>query len=154
MIDVPQITQSKEQLTAVVHLQIAKDEIQRVMAPAIQEVMATVAGQGVGVAGPVFTHHFRITPTLWDFEVGVPVKAPVAAAGRVRPGKLRATRLARTTYHGPYEGLGEGWGELKAWLSAQGYEAATDLWESYLVGPESSLGPQAWCTELNQPLVR
>jgi len=154
MIDTPLITMSNEQLTAVIHLQIAKDEIQRAMGPAIQEVMAAVAAQDIARAGPVFTHHFKITPAGWDFEVGVPVLAQVSATGRVRPGRLPATRVARTNYRGPYEGLGAAWAEFRAWVDAQGQAATLDLWEFYVVGPESNLGPNAWCTELNQPLTK
>ena len=154
MIDAPQITQSKEQFTAVIHLEIAKDEIQRAMGPAIQEVMSAIAAQGIPMAGPVFSHHFKITATSWDFEVGVPVKAPVATAGRVRPSALPATRVARTNYRGPYEGLGAAWGELQTWLRSRAHVAAGDLWEVYVLGPESNPDPKAWCTELKQPLTK
>lgn len=153
MIDAPQITESHEQLAAVIHLQIARDDIQDAMAHAMRELISTIAAQGIAMAGPVFSHHFQILPTGWDLEVGVPVKTPVAAIGRVRPGKLPATRIARTNYHGPYEGLGAAWGQFRMQLSSQGHVAAKDLWEVYVVGPESNLGPEGWCTELNQPLL-
>lgn len=51
-------------------------------------------------------------PDTFDFEVGVPVAAPVAAAGRVKPGELPAATVARTVYHGDYSGLGEAWGRV------------------------------------------
>lgn len=45
--------------------------------------------------------------------------------GRVKPGELpAASKVARTVYHGSYEGLGAAWSE-----------------------------PASWRTELNQPLV-
>ena len=37
---------------------------------------------------------------------------------------------------------------------AQGFQPAGGLWESYVVGPESSPDPMTWRTELNQPLLR
>jgi effector-binding domain-containing protein len=73
--------------------------------------------------------------------------------GRVQPGQLPAVRVARTVYHGGYEGLGGGWGELMAWIAANGHTAATDLWEVYLTDPSSSPDPASWRTELNRPLV-
>ena len=60
--------------------------------------------------------------------------------------------LARTVYHGPYQGLPDGWGEFVQWMKANGHEQAEDLWEVYLVGPQSSPDPADWRTELNRPL--
>jgi effector-binding domain-containing protein len=92
-------------------------------------------------------------PEVFDLEIGVPVTAPVTSVGRVQPGQLPATTVARTVYHGGYEGLGAAWGAFDAWLAANGHTSAPNLWECYRVGPESSLDPAEWRTELNRPLV-
>jgi effector-binding domain-containing protein len=92
-------------------------------------------------------------PEVFDFAAGVPVAKPVSSSGRVQPGQLPAARVARTIYHGPYEGLGAAWGEFNAWLAANGHAPEPDLWESYVAGPESSPNPAAWRTELNRPLA-
>lgn len=153
MIDTPQITQTADQLTAVIRLTIPKEEMRTVMGPGITELMSTVAAQGIGPAGPWFTHHLRMAPDVFDFEIGVPVTAPVAAAGRVQPGQWPATKVARTVFRGNYEGLGPAWGEFDAWVAANGHTPAADLWECYVAGPESSPDPAAWRTELNRPLA-
>ena len=153
MIDTPQITQTAVQLTAVIHLTIPREEIRNVMGPGITELMAAIAAQGIAPAGPWFSHHFRMDPDVFDFEVGVPVASPVTAVGRVRPGQLPAARVARTVYHGPYEGLGAAWGEFEAWIAANGHTPGPDLWECYVAGPESGADPAAWRTEFNRPLV-
>lgn len=151
-IDTPEITQSQKLLTAVIRLKIPRDQIQHVMGPAIGEVMATVAEQGLTPAGPVFSHHFRMSPDAFDFEVGVPVSRPVRPAGRVVPAELPATKVARTNYRGPYEGLGTAWGEFMHWMEAQGLQQADHLWEFYATGPESGPDPTQWRTELSRPL--
>jgi effector-binding domain-containing protein len=153
MLDNPYITRSDTQLTAVIHLTIPRDEIKNVMGPGIAEIMATLAAQGVNPAGPWFTHFFRMDPSMFDLEISVPVAAPVKAAGRVKPSQLTATKVARTIYHGSYEGLGAAWGEFDAWIKASGLKPCPDLWECYVAGPESSADPAAWRTELNRPLV-
>jgi effector-binding domain-containing protein len=122
------------------------------MGPGIAELMAAVAAQGIAPAGPWFTHHLRMDPATFDFEIGVPVTAQVAASGRVKPGHLPATTVARTVYHGPYEGLGGAWGELDAWIAANGHTPGPDLWECYVVGPEANPDPANWRTQLNRPL--
>ena len=83
----------------------------------------------------------------------MPVTAPVTPVGRVKPATYPAMRVARTIYHGDYEGLGQAWAEFKAWITANGHATGPDLYESYPVGPESSPNPADWRTELSQPLV-
>lgn len=153
MIDTPQIVQTESRQTAVIRFTIPKAEIQQVMGPAIGEVLATVAAQGIGPAGPVFSHHFRMHPDLFDFEVGVPVHSPVSPTGRVIASQLPAATVARTNYRGSYEGLGPAWGEFCEWLAAAGQPTAENVWEYYVKGPESSPNPADWITEFNRPLV-
>lgn len=153
MIETPHLTQSTSWTTAVIRLTIPREEIQNVMGPAIGEVMAAITLQGVAPAGPVFSHHFRMDPGIFDFEVGVPVETPIAPAGRVQPGDLPARAVARTTYRGPYEGLAGAWGEFSAWITASGHAKASDIWECYVRGPESGPDASQWETELNAPLA-
>ncbi len=154
MIDTPQVTQTEAQRTAVIHLTIPRAEIRQVMEPGISELMAAVAAQGMAPTGAWFTHHLKMQPDTFDFEIGVPVPAAVAEAGRVRAGGLPAGKVARTVYQGGYEGLAAAWGELDAWIAANGHTPAPDLWECYVAGPESGTDPAEWRTELNRPLVR
>ena len=55
-----------------------------------------------------------MTSENFDFEICVPVSAPVVPVGRVKPGTFPAVKVARTIYCGAYERLGEAWGEFKA----------------------------------------
>lgn len=153
MLDTPQITNAEPQLAAIIRLTVPREEIRNVMGPAMQEVMATVAEQGLTPAGPLFSHHLKMDPDIFDFEVGVPIARPISAVGRVQPGGLPATRLARTVYRGGFEGLGEAWGEFDEWIRANGLTPAPDLWECYVAAPESDPDPSTWQTELNRPLT-
>ncbi|MBX9788114.1 MAG: GyrI-like domain-containing protein [Pirellulales bacterium] len=131
MIETPQITDLPARQTATIRLTIPSDQIQQEMGPAIGEVMQAIAAQGIAPTGPVFSHHFKMSPDQFDFEVGVPVRRPVAPAGRVEPSNLPAARVARTVYRGGYEGLGGAWGEFHAWIGANGHRPAANLWEFY-----------------------
>ena len=153
MIETPVITQSTARITAVIRFTIPRAEIRTVMGPGMGELMATVAAQGVVPVGSLYSHHFRMDPEIFDFEIGVPVSAPVTVAGRVNPGELPASRVARTVYHGGHEGLGSAWGELNAWIATEGHAPASDLWECYVSGPESCPDPATFRTELNRPLL-
>ncbi|MBX3357257.1 MAG: GyrI-like domain-containing protein [Phycisphaeraceae bacterium] len=153
MLEGPEITQSTAQAAAVIRLTIPRDQIQQVMGPAIGELMAALAACGVSPAGPVYSYHHRMCPTVFDFEVGVPVRSVVEGTGRVRSGELPAARVARAVYRGPYEGLGDAWREFDGWIKANGHATGPGLWESYIAGPESSRDPGMWRTELNRPLL-
>jgi effector-binding domain-containing protein len=154
VIEKPQIVKTATQLAAVIQLVVPREEIRNVMEPGLKEIMTAIAAQGIAPSGPWFTHHHRMDPAVFDFEIGVPVARAVSPAGRVVPGQLPAATVARTVYHGPYEGLGDGWGEFQAWMAAEGHVPASDLWERYVVVPESSSDPSAWRTELSQPLAK
>jgi effector-binding domain-containing protein len=153
MLEPPQITETAAQLTAVIHITVPHEQIRNVMGPGLHELMAAVVAQGMAPAGPWFTHHLRMDPDFFDFEIGVPVTAPVASVGRVQPGQLPAAKVAQTVYQGPYEGLADAWSEFDAWVAARGLTPAPDLWECYVLGPESSPDPSAWRTEVTRPLL-
>jgi len=152
MLDNPRITQTATRLTAVIHFTIPKDEIRNVMGPGLRELMVTIAAQGIQPAGPWFDHHFTIAPDHWDFEIGVPVSAPVVPAGRVKPGKWPAMKVASTVFLGDYEGLAAAWGVFLDWIDTNGHTPATDQYQCYVTGPESSPDPTQWRTELIKPL--
>ena len=153
MIDTPQIAQTAAQRTAFIRLTIPRDEIRTVMGPGIGELMSTVAAQRVAPAGPWFNHHLRMERDTFDFEISVPVAAPVVAAGRVQPGEVPAMTVVRTIYRGPYEGLPGAWGEFDAWIKTSGHATGPELWERYVAGPESSDDPAQWRTELSRRLA-
>ena len=138
MIETPTIVDLPAQAYAALAIFVARDQIKTVMGPGIQELMATLKVQGLTPTGSWFTHHVRRPTDTFDFEIGIPVAAPVTASGRVRPRTSPSMRIARTIYIGPYEGLAGAWGEFTDWIVANGFVRSPDLWEYYLTGPESS----------------
>jgi effector-binding domain-containing protein len=154
VLDSPRIVTTSARPYAALRLTIPKAAIQTEMGPGLREVQAALARQGVPPAGPWFTHHLCIDPRVWDFEIGVPVAGPIAAAGRVTACEWPAMTVAQGALHGGYEGLAAAWAELDAWVAAQKLSPLSDLWEVYSVGPEASVDPSAWRTELNRPLRR
>ena len=154
MLATPEIVDTDERETAVVRLTVPRREMPKVFGPAVGEVMSALARQGIDAVSPVFAHHLRMSPGVFDVEVGMAVASRVETAGRVTPGRLPATTMARAVYSGPYEGLAAAWGEFEAWMRANGHEGAEDLWEVYRVGPQSASDPADWRTELNRPLAK
>src|SRR5258705_5799973 len=111
MLDKPEIIQTNVQEAAVIRLTIPRSEMMKVFGPAVGELMAALAAQGVEPVGAVFAHHLKMSPDTFDFELGVKVSAPVKATGRVKPGQLPAVKVVRTVDNGPYKGHPSAWGE-------------------------------------------
>lgn len=153
MIDDPQIIETSAKTTAIIRLTVAKSEMGKVFGPGIVELMTELAAQGIQPTGPVFAHHLKTTPEKFDFELSVPVSAPVKPAGRVQPSEWPSMVVARTVYHGPYEGLPDAWGEFMDWIETEGHAIADDLWECYITNPDSDPDPANWQTELNRQVL-
>jgi effector-binding domain-containing protein len=149
----PVVADAAPQLAAAIHMTIPRHEIRSVMGPGLTEIMTAVQQQGIGPAGPWFTHHLKMNPATFDFEICVPVSAPVAPVGRVVGREIPAARVVRAVYQGPYEQLAEGWKEFDQWMTTHGHVPAADLYETYTVGPESSPDAASWRTELRRPIA-
>jgi effector-binding domain-containing protein len=152
MISPPDVIQTEAQLAAVIHITVPRSEMQNVFGPAVSELMAVLAAQGIVPLSAVFAHHLTTSASDFDFELGAIIAGTVTPAGRVKPGQLPAARVARTAYTGPYEGLHGAWTEFEAWMETNGHKPAGSLWEIYSAGPQSTSDPGAWCTELFRPL--
>jgi hypothetical protein len=105
MIETPRIIESEEQIAAVIHLNVARTDLPKVVPTAIDEVLKAIAAQGLSLQGPLFMHHLTLSVETFDVEVGFPVAKLIAPTRRVRPGMLPATKVARTIYQAPYEDL-------------------------------------------------
>jgi effector-binding domain-containing protein len=153
MISTPQIVQTSAEQAAVIRLTIPRSDMMKVFGPAVSELMKTLADQGLEPIGSVFAHHLKMSQDQFDFELGVKVSSPVKTSGRVQPGQLPATKVARTIYSGPYEGLPSAWSEFNTWMKANNLKQGDNLWELYSIGPHSTPDPADYRTELNRPLI-
>ena len=153
IIDVPTITETTPQLAAAIHLTIPRSEIRTAMGPGLNEIMTAVKSQGIGPTGPWFTHHLKMNSATFDFEICVPVSAPVNPVGRVVGRQIPAAKVAKTVYQGPYERLADGWRAFDHWMASSGHNPGPDLYECYAVGPESGSDAAEWRTELRRPIV-
>lgn len=153
MIDTPEIIETEPILIAKVYRTIPISEISREMGLTLKALTEEVASQGIAITGPWFTHHFRRPVEEFDFELCVPVARPVKAAGVVEPGEWPAMTMVRTIYHGGYQGLPRAWGQFTAWVEEGGHAIGPEIWERYLIGPDSGRKSSDWRTELSRPLI-
>ena len=153
VITTPEIVESPAQKVAFVHVNTPRAEIMQAMHAGLDELSAALKAQGVSPTAPWFTHHTRRPNETFDFRICFPIEKDVTPTGRVEPGVLEAARVVRTVYSGDYCGLAGAWGEFMSWIEANHLRTRDDLWERYVVGPESGVGPAEWRTEMNRPLA-
>ena len=105
MLETPELIDVTPQTTAVIRLNIPCEECPQHFGPAVAEIFAELARQGIAPAGPMFDHHFTPPDSHFDFEIGVPTSTPVTPNGRVVASERPAFRAARAVLTGAYEQL-------------------------------------------------
>lgn len=149
MITTPEVVTTQEVITAAIPLVIPGRDMPKYMDPAIQEIIQVLTDQGMQPAGPMFSYHHRRPSDTFDFEIGFPVAKAIREVGRVISSELPAVRVARSVYHGPYEGLPQAWPALQKWVHENGLGGTGRFWECYLNNPNEVNSPSEYRTELN-----
>ena len=153
MIDTPQIVTTEALPLAKIYAKIPTSAIRQEMGKLIQELIQSVRAQNVEITGPWLTHHFRKPAEFFDFEVCMPVASEVQPSGRMEPGVWPAMKVVRTIYRGGYEGLPSAWGEFMTWIESNNLKISEEIWERYLINPNSEQDSSKWQTELNRPIT-
>lgn len=142
------------QPVASVRLEIDASKVSETLAVTLTEVMGAITAQGAEMAGPPFARYHAIdtAKSTIDLEAGIPVRKPIAASGRVRPGELPAGRVAMTWHVGSYHQLQQSYDRLRAWLDGQKLTPRGGFWEVYWTDPSLEPDPSTWRTQIFWPV--
>lgn len=124
------------QHTAVLRRRVSHEGLGAFFATAFDEVVQTLVTQEAVASGPPFARYHALQGGDWDVEAGVPVQAPIRAAGEVHSSSLPAGTAAHVLHTGPFDDLGRAHEALSAWVQANGFRPYGEAWETYLDGPE------------------
>lgn len=151
----PQIQARAALRYAAIPMTVTMDSISDAVDQAFPELFGWLAGNGLAASGPPFIRYLVIDMAAeMEIELGVPVDAPVAGSGRVRPGVLPEGRYAVLRHAGPYDGLIASNAALQQWAHEHGIEF--DAWdtptgtawraraEHYLTDPSKEPDPAKW----------
>ena len=141
--------ETTEQPTAVLQATVAMDELPAFFARAFAAAAAAVAKQGRDLAGPPFGLYRSMPSTTVDVEAGFPVTAPLEPDGEVVPGALPGGRAVEAVHVGPYDTMGETYGQVEQWMVGQRLVPGDLVWESYLSDPEREPDPATWRTVIH-----
>lgn len=142
------------QHVATIRLEIDATKVSATLASVFPEIGGVIAAQGAEMAGPPFSRYHEIDTQAnrIDFEAGIPVKAPIAPSGRVKPSTLPAGRAAMTWHVGSYHQLQQSYDRLGAWMKSEKLTARGGFWEIYWTDPGLEPDPSSWRTQLFWPV--
>lgn len=141
--------ETTEQPTAVLRATVAMDELPAFFARAFTATAAALGQQGQVPAGPPFGLYRGMPTAVVDVEAGFPVTAPVEPAGEVLPSTLPGGRAVEAVHVGPYDTMGETYGQVEQWMVGQRLVPGPVVWESYLSDPEREPDPATWRTVIH-----
>lgn len=149
----PQIVDVAPATTAVIRGVVPMAELPAFFDRAFVELPAVLAAQGIAPTGVPFALYRQPPGETADLELGLATERPVEPTGDVVPAALPGGRIARLVHEGGYDGLGESWGRLQVWLTEQGHQPGSVMWEVYLTEPGPEVDPSTLRTELNLPIA-
>jgi effector-binding domain-containing protein len=125
--------------------------------PACREILPRVAdwlaAKGIEPQGlPLVVYH-SVNEATGDFDVqpSLFVPVPVTGEGEIAAGETAAGEALYALHVGPYDTLGETWGQLFARAAALGRPVTRGSWERYLNTPADAR-PEALRTEIFVPI--
>lgn len=147
----PEFVDLEQTPTAVIRGTVAMTDITSFYDRAFSEVAAAVDRQQLSPQG-AFGLYLAPPADVLQLEVGFVVDGAVEPEGEVVASALPGGRVARLVHHGAYDGLGEAWARLMAWVDEQGLTPAGAMWEVYVTDPTPDTDPATLRTDLFCPV--
>jgi len=132
---------------------IAWEEIPDTIADCLGTIAAHCQLAGISIAGHPFSRYASAGTQGLTIEVGMPLAAPVEAAGEIEAGILQAGPVIVAVHAGGYEGLQDTYQAIERWAKERGHHSGGPFWESYLTDPEEHPDPADWRTEVFWPIA-
>jgi effector-binding domain-containing protein len=148
----PELVTVEPTTAAVVRGTVGAEEITDFFDRSFSVLGEAIAAQGVSPTGPAFGLYRGMPDETIDVAVGFPTDRPIEPDGAAEAGELPGGRVARVVYAGGFDGLGEAWQRLGAWIAAQGLTPSESYWEVYVTEPNPEMDPADLRTELNWPV--
>ncbi|MGO4690554.1 GyrI-like domain-containing protein [Glaciibacter sp. 2TAF33] len=119
---------------------------------AFDATAAELARQGVRPAGaPIALYTGNPTDTV-DVTAGFPVVDPVETGPSTVVVDLSGGPAVQIVHTGNYDTLADTYAQVIEWLTEQKLTPTSQVWEEYLVGPDSGADPADWQTRIVFPI--
>lgn len=148
----PEIVEVPEATTAVIRGTVPMSDLANFFDDSFRVLGVVLAKQRVTPTGAAFALYHGIPDESVTLEVGFPTDGVIEPDGSAGAGSLPGGRVVRVIHAGSFDGLGDAWQRLGAWIGEQGLEPSDDFWEVYLTEPSPEMDPADLRTELNWPV--
>lgn len=116
-------------------------------------VDAELSQHGMKPTGPALAFYHGMPTDTIDIIAGFPIAEPITTTNGTIVKTLPGGPAITTIHTGTYDTLEQTYAELMKWLEEQELKTSDDMWEEYLVGPESELDATKWQTRIVFPLA-
>jgi effector-binding domain-containing protein len=131
---------------------VAADGFPAFLGGAFPELYAHVERHRITPAGHPFVIYHAFGPDRIDAQVCAPILGPASGGGRLQIGTIPAATVVRTSHVGRYEDLGSAYAALSEWVADHRLTPGGPIRERYLTGVGDGVPPEAYRTELDQPI--
>lgn len=124
--------------------------------PLYEALLACLGQQNIAPVGPPMAIYFdeEYKEKDVDVEAAIPVLRGVGqSSGRVTFKQLPAAAVASIIRRGPYDDFTPAYQALMQWIQDNGYHISGPNREIYLQGPDASISPEDYVTEIQFPVA-
>lgn len=129
-------------------------EMATVFDSTFSEIGPLMATSGIAPVGPAIALFHRMPTDTSTFEAGFPVSKPLEESHTTDAGivveasELPGGTIARYSYIGPFDGLGDAWTKFGSEIEAAGKKMELPFWEVYVTEPHPDGDPSKLRTDL------
>jgi len=115
-----------------------------------------LAAQGNHPVGPPVAIYSGMPSDTIAVTAGFPAVRPATPAEKgsgLVLAELQGGPVVTAIHIGSYDQLGESYGKIATWMAEHQLKPAAEMWEEYLVGPDSVTDPTLWQTRIVFPIA-
>ncbi|MEZ5126615.1 MAG: GyrI-like domain-containing protein [Thermoleophilia bacterium] len=147
-----QVKEIPSQLALTVHAHASMATVAEALGEAFTSIMTAAEATGARYVAPPFALYPAEVTAEFEVVVCMPVIAGSTPSGDVQLEEIPGGTMASTTHHGPYSSLGAAYGDLQAWMVANGKKPSGPCREVYLNEPDK-VSPEEILTEIDWPFI-
>lgn len=134
------------------HDVVAVKDLPAFFARAWEATEAHLTRVGASPAGPPMALYRGPVADTVDVVIGYAVDAGVPAGQDLEEVALPRGEAVATVHTGPFDAMESTYRAVERYVADAGLSASGEVWEEYLVGPDTEPDPSRWRTRIVQPL--
>ena len=131
-----EILNTPEQPALSIRTRTSVDKLPMVIGESFAKLAGYLGSLGEHLSGVPFVAYHNMDMADLDVEIGFPVAAPLPGREDIQYAPVPAGKRAFCMYQGAYSEMAPVYGDLAAWITANGYSPVGTAYEYYYNGPD------------------